>query len=617
MIVTIDGNNGLLKRLLAERVSEALRMPLLHTDLLYQIVLADCLIRGIPIHARTNLDIKIFDSGQVSIDKRIYDESVLRSTSLLSDEKIKEITNLTNVKANINEAIRYYAEKREVVVEGDGVGLLLEDYNPLKVVVVATNGNSNNTHHLEVKPFIQGKGKVKEILAMGNNDEQEKPSTSNYCKGTCIVEVTMETLPQSAEYVVYNYYKKLSEEIDQNCIRIHSVRKSQNSIFCDVAIPHEYWKYFNTLPFLSYSYNFDVSLIPRQVSYMPFILVLMPIIWSTGLHLYIDDFDEVLYHSLNAIKEKFEDWYGVRLYGDIVCSNFTKLARNNVSTKMIYFSGGVDATASAYSLENQFQLALIMKGFDRPVEEMQSYMTDNFFESIFPLSDTKIIYSVSPNLHNINFTKLDEDFHVKGCGMSYWCCYAVGLYTFSNALVPAYFFHSTHVFLSSSYKNEQNVWYGASKIIVELLKTSFCQFVSHGDECSRLDKLSLIINRRATNKKNGNCNLRVCKNKGIPDNCCKCEKCARTIIGIYILGEDPNEYGFKVSMPIFIQWLKKNIEVLKFPCVEDWTEMIDVINHSPKLINDNTVNWLLQYDFAKINDINIQKSRLKKRTLNW
>lgn len=619
MIVTIDGNKGLLKNLLAERVSEALRMPVLHTGLLYRMVLADCLLRERPVRARSHVDIKILDTGKVSIDKRVVDESVFGSLVLPSDEKIEEIANLANLKESVNEAIRCYVKKRDAVVEGVGVGVLLSDYNPLKVVVAAAKEKNNDTHHLGVMPLIQREGKVLEKPVIGNINDQEKPSGVDFCKGSYIItiEVTKETLSQSSEYVVYNYYKKLSKEINSNCVSIHSVRKSQNSIFCDVAIPLEYWKYFNTLPFLSYSFNFDVSLIPRQVSYMPFILVLMPIIWSTGLHLCIDDIDEVLYHSLNAIKEKFEDWYGVRLYGDIICSNFTKLAGSDGSTKMIYFSGGVDATASAYSLENQFQLALIMKGFDRPIEEMQSHKTELFFESIFPRSDTKLIFSDSPNLHNINFTKLDEDFHVAGCDMSYWCCYAVGLYTFSNAVVPAYFFHSTHVFLSSSYKNEQNILYGASKIIVQLFKTSFCQFVSHGDEYSRLDKLSLIISRRASNKKNGNCNLRVCKNKGIPDNCCQCEKCARTIIGLYILGEDPNEYGFKVPMSIFIQWLKESIEDLKFPCVEDWTEMIELINHSPKLINDKTINWLLQYDFAKINDINIKKSMLKKRSLNW
>ncbi len=74
--------------------------------------------------------------------------------------------------------------------------------------------------------------------------------------------------------------------------------------------------------------------------------------------------------------------------------------------------------------------------------------------------------------------------------------------------------------------------------------------VHDGYQLTRQDKVDLIAAYSGAYRKN--INLRVCYselNQGL--NCGKCEKCYRTILGLILAGENPNNFGFSVDASFY------------------------------------------------------------------
>ena len=87
----------------------------------------------------------------------------------------------------------------------------------------------------------------------------------------------------ASESVLYQYFTKLSADVADNRIKICRIRSYNNTLMCDLALQQQYWCYFNTLPWLSFTYDIDVTTLPNDVALIPFVALLDPIVWSTGL----------------------------------------------------------------------------------------------------------------------------------------------------------------------------------------------------------------------------------------------------------------------------------------------------------------------------------------------
>ena len=137
--------------------------------------------------------------------------------------------------------------------------------------------------------------------------------------------------------------------------------------------------------------------------------------------------------------------------------------------------------------------------------------------------------------------------------------------------------------------------------------------LSYGDKYSRMDKLMRIIQHINVRSK---VVLRVCKKGGIPNNCCQCEKCARTILGLYVLGETPANWGFNITLEEFFKWLRIYIYTFTFSCVDDWIEIIEYIRNSKTLSENPNLGWILTLDIENIK-VNNLRLRDKNKRLNW
>ena len=104
-----------------------------------------------------------------------------------------------------------------------------------------------------------------------------------------------------------------------------------------------------------------------------------------------------------------------------------------------------------------------------------------------------------------------------------------------------------------------------------------------GYEASRQDKIKYICQYSREN--NVEIPLRVCWESTGGSNCCKCEKCYRTLFGILAEKEDPRKYGFNYTDKEFV-----NI-------VKDLKNRIFIGNFRWKYIQDE---FRVNYDISEI-----------------
>ncbi len=120
-----------------------------------------------------------------------------------------------------------------------------------------------------------------------------------------------------------------------------------------------------------------------------------------------------------------------------------------------------------------------------------------------------------------------------------------------GSIAPISYLNSyKNIYIASSYTKEIDIAWGSTPQIDEKISWAGIQVHHDGYELKRQDKVDLIT--KFSIDTNNQFNLRVCYSElrsGF--NCSNCEKCFRTILGIILNGENPNNYGFSVDKNIY------------------------------------------------------------------
>ena len=128
---------------------------------------------------------------------------------------------------------------------------------------------------------------------------------------------------------------------------------------------------------------------------------------------------------------------------------------------------------------------------------------------------------------------------------NWWHGYQHGIGIICHAAPISYLQNKRIIYFASSYAlaYKGKVTCASDPSIDNFVRFGDSLVIHDGYEYTRQDKLANIVRFSIGNKKK--IDLRVCwENKG-GTNCCNCEKCWRTILGIYSLNDDPRKYGFK------------------------------------------------------------------------
>jgi hypothetical protein len=205
------------------------------------------------------------------------------------------------------------------------------------------------------------------------------------------------------------------------------------------------------------------------------------------------------------------------------------------------FSGGVDSFYTLWKhLPNNEQLAkyrithcLLINGFDKDVDLDDTGVFGRLYQTYEPMMQ-KLGITLLTSRTNLQQFRLaatsSKDLHL-----------TFGAPITASALVLGNLFSCFYIPGSYTYARDNLIPEGAHPVLDHLLSTEILQIIHDGADASRTEKIAKIAQWTETYSR-----LRVClerakfnENTGLIENCCKCEKCIRTMLSLDLLNVLP------------------------------------------------------------------------------
>ena len=386
----------------------------------------------------------------------------------------------------------------------------------------------------------------------------------------------------------------------RNKITITEIKKTDNCICIRLAVQGSLLQYFNEDVEFFANYFEDVSSVPDSIAVIPFLTNVLPIIWLTDSLLELDELDIDFYQCINNLRDAYAKMYPILGFNGYVKVN--KLIDNKTlaDTKqkvLTLFSGGLDAysTLIAHRAENPHLLTVCgadvgLNDFDgwNMVKQQTYYTTKEFNlpEPFFIKSNFRCF---------LNVTKLDVLVSKSNDGWWHGFQHGIGLLGLTAPI--AYLHNIKLIYIASSFSNGVKITCASDPTIDNMLEFCGTNIIHDQYDCSRQKKIMLLSEYLKENQKH--IFLRVCWKSHDGDNCCKCEKCYRTIFGLLAEGLNPEDFGFTnykqylSGAEKLVSGFMKESPVLRI-C---WRDIQERYNELQIYKDDKNVNWIYNLRF--------------------
>jgi hypothetical protein len=406
-----------------------------------------------------------------------------------------------------------------------------------------------------------------------------------------------------------------------NKLRVDNVRIEQNRIDILFHTSDGITNYFSKEQRFWMEYSISLQEVPVGIAVIPFVCNVLPIIWITNSELILSEIDKDFFESITDFKKGYANMYpNIKFEGKVSPNNIVEYPNKKESNRYgMFFSGGVDAFATLIAHINQKPDLLTIWGADVTLEDkigwenVQSHIKATSAQ--FDLRTVEIKSNFRTFINPNSFGK-----EAKKWDYNYWYNLQHGIGIIGHAAPYAFLADLSVVYIASSFSplSRQNHNYsGASDPGIDnYVRFNNTTTLHDQAEHSRQDKIDHIIDFISRTK--NNIHLRVCWESSGGKNCCMCEKCYRTIMGIIASGGDPIDYGFTIIQLGKIRKYICDYKIFNWVNIEFWLEIQEGMKRNkvlPKYVDE--VKWILDYDFHKVNNSLIkQVIHLLKRIKN-
>lgn len=299
-------------------------------------------------------------------------------------------------------------------------------------------------------------------------------------------------------------------------------------------------KYFKKKEPYFAAYDRDVSGVPESIAVIPFLANVMPIAWFVGFDVYVNEADATFFESLQNLKNEFAKHFpDIKTEGKLHVNNLIN-NRFSGNHSALLFSGGLDSFESlTRNLQaNPFLVSVL--GADIEIADTKrwgDFRRFNTEEKI--VNDDKLCY-VTSNLRTFYTYEVDLLVNVGWWGKIQHGMALIGL------IAPLSYLNGiTTILIASSNTGEVSFGWGSTSETDEMVKWANTKVIHDGFEFRRTEKIENVVDFA---KRTGHhVKLRVCYSELREGyNCSVCTKCQRTMLGIILCGENPNDYGFNV-----------------------------------------------------------------------
>ena len=297
-------------------------------------------------------------------------------------------------------------------------------------------------------------------------------------------------------------------------------------------------------------YEFSKSLeeVSRAIAVVPFLCNVLPIAWIYDACIELEEVDADFFYAVNEIKRGYENLYPQYPFaGDITADRLVKSVRssNGIPGSLALFSGGLDAFSTLVSKINESPILLTVWGSDVPLRRQDAWIIVRDHTALTAQEFGLDHCFVKSNFREfLNQDVLDVKLHTWDRDGEWWHDIQHGIALLGLAMPAAHALGVSKVYIAATYaeSDPKNLVCASYPTIDNHVRCAGILAVHEGFERNRQDKANQIVSfARETGMR---LSIRACYSSRDGSNCCKCEKCGRTILGILAAGGDPKKMGF-------------------------------------------------------------------------
>jgi len=387
-----------------------------------------------------------------------------------------------------------------------------------------------------------------------------------------------------------------------NKIIIDDVKVNKNRLDCYYTVKGEWEKYFNkTEPFFV-EYSKSINEVPKNIAVIPFLCNVLPVAWLFDAEIVIDEIDKDFYEAIDEFKQGYIQMYPqLDFRGRVTVKRLVGNTQKEGNNCAAFFSGGVDAHQTLISHIDEKPILVTLWGSDVKFEDTDGWKLVEG-HTIQTANNFGLDYLVVKSSFRrfLDETLLGE-YVKKVTGDNWWHGFQHGIGLIGHMAPYAYKYQIKKVYIASSFTiaEKGKVTCASDPSIDNFVRFCGCRVVHDGYEYNRQGKIKRISNYvRDTGQK---VQLRVCWKSTGGTNCCHCEKCYRTILGIIANKEDPREYGFEYSDEEFPNMMN-DFKKRTFVRISNYVPIQKAFreNYSIDQVH-KSLRWFYKIDINKIN----------------
>ena len=329
-----------------------------------------------------------------------------------------------------------------------------------------------------------------------------------------------------------------------NSIEIKTPQVCANSICYEYSISGDWREAFQEKEKFKIEYSCGIENVPVGILMIPLLANLLPMSWVYDADIICPVCDKDFFESIVDFKRGYKEMYPMMdLKGRLSVKDLQSNVPPEQDGSVAFFSGGVDAFCTLIRHWEEKPTLITLWGSDISVEDKEGWN-----KVLNHLEDVSQSFSVDYVVVKSSFRKfLNEGIlhgKVEKSGDGWWHGFQHGIGVICHAAPIVYTMGRKTVYFASSFTEADKgiVTCASDPSIDNYVRFCGARVYHDGYELNRQDKIDRIV--QFVEQTGIRASLRVCWESKGGSNCCHCEKCRRTILGLYAAGADPREYGF-------------------------------------------------------------------------
>ena len=393
-------------------------------------------------------------------------------------------------------------------------------------------------------------------------------------------------------------------------IKVSRIIKQNNVIIYDFQVSEGLKDFFSGKVF-RVEYPENIENVPDSIAVIPFVCNVLPIVWLTDSKLVLDEIDQAFYECIPNVKNGYEAMFPESHFGgELIVLHVTKCDKDADEKCAAFYSGGVDSMQTLLSHVAEKPALISVWGSDVSYDNKEGWelvkqviqeAAQEYFLPEVTIKSTFRAFDREDILDQAFCEQLKD-------GWWHGIKHGIGLL---GHVAPYAYLHglSTMYIASSNCPADGEVRCASHPSIDNKVRFAECQIVHDGFQFNRQEKIRNIVKYNKTSGKEKILHLHVCWETQTGDNCCICEKCYRTMVGLLAEQADPMDYGFKY-FPSTIKNIKKivlysgkmneNLSLQWIPISERVIENVGVLRKTEYW---KEIRWLTKTDFKNIEKI--------------